>query len=135
MLSDKSRVMETVSKINSFEDLIVWQKTVDLSVYVYKLSLKFPKEEAFGLTSQIRRASNSVSLNIAEGSVKSTKTFINQLSIARGSVTEVLSAAILANKLEFVTPEDLDSLRLQVSEITKMLNKLIKTLEEKINHS
>lgn len=89
----------------------------------------------FGLTSQIRRASNSVSLNISEGSVKSTRTFINQLSVAKGSVTEVLSAAILANKLEFITIEDVDSLRLNISEITKMLNKLISSLEEKIKNS
>lgn len=124
--------MDVVYKINSFEDLIVWQKSVDLSVYVYKLSQKFPKEEVFGLTSQIRRAPNSISLNISEGSVKSTRTFINQLSIARGSVTEVLSATILARKLDFIADEDIETLRTYVSEITKMLNKLISSLEEKI---
>ncbi len=123
--------METVYKIKSFEDLIVWQKSIDLSVQVYKLSAMFPKDEMFGLTSQIRRASNSVSLNISEGSVKSTRTFINHLKIARGSANEVLSATILANKLEFISINDIESLRITITEITKMLNKLISTLDEK----
>jgi four helix bundle protein len=124
-----------MSKINSFEDLIVWQKAVQLSVVVYKLSSKFPKEEIFSLTNQIRRASNSVSLNISEGSVKSTKTFINQLIIARGSATEVLSAAILAKELDFITNNDLNELKPHIAEITKMLNSLISSLKEKVSNS
>ena len=123
--------MESGIKINSFEDLIVWQKSIKLSVRVYTLSSKFPKEEIFGLTSQIRRASNSVSLNISEGSVRSTKTFINQLSIARGSATEVLSAAILANELGFITGDKVSELRPFIAEITKMLNSLMSSLEKK----
>lgn len=123
-----------MSKINSFEDLIVWQKAINLSVEVYKVTFKFPKEEIFGLTSQIRRASNSVSLNISEGSVKSTKTFINQLSIAHGSAAEVLSASILSKELGFIDAEDLLLLRDLVSEITKMLNSLISALEKKIKN-
>jgi len=119
------------NKINSFEDLIVWQKAISLSVAVYKLSYKFPKDELYSLTSQIRRASNSVSLNISEGSVKSTKTFINQLSIARGSAAEVLSAAILANHPGFIAEEDVRNLRPAIAEVTKILNKLISSLEGK----
>ncbi|HXB42012.1 MAG TPA: four helix bundle protein [Bacteroidia bacterium] len=84
-----------MGKINSFEDLIVWKKSIDLSVEVYKITAKFPREEIFGLTSQIRRASNSVSLNIYEGSARTTKMYINQLIIAKGSATEVLSGSIL----------------------------------------
>ena len=122
--------MESGNKINSFEDLIVWQKSIKLSVFVYKLSAKFPKEEIFGLTSQIRRASNSVSLNISEGSVRSTKTFINQLSIARGSASEVLSASILANELEFIKSDDVSQLRPIITEITKMLNSLMSSLKK-----
>lgn len=121
------------NKINSFEDLIVWQRAVDLSVLVYKRTEKFPKEEVFGLISQVRRACNSVSLNISEGSVKTTKGFISQLIIAHGSVSEVLSASILANKLGFFIENDLKDIRSIVSEITKMLNALISSLERKIN--
>jgi four helix bundle protein len=123
---------EKKEKINSFEELIVWQRSIELSVLIYKLSRKFPKNEIFGLTSQIRRASNSVSLNISEGSVKSTRSFINQLSIALGSVSEVLSASILANKLDYLTPDELKTIRPFVMEITKMLNGLINALESKI---
>jgi four helix bundle protein len=119
-------------KINSFEDLKVWQKSIDLSEAVYRISAVFPKEEIFGLTSQIRRASCSVSLNISEGSVRSTQTFINQLKIANGSANEVLSAAILANRLEFIEKGDVDTLRPIIAEITKMLNSLISSLENKI---
>ena len=121
-----------MSKINSFEDLIVWQKAITLSVEVYKASAKFPKEEIFSLTNQIRRASNSVSLNIAEGSVRTTKMFINQLIIANGSAREVLSASILANKLGYLTDQELKHLREFISEITKILNSLISSLERKI---
>jgi four helix bundle protein len=124
--------MNVSTKINSFEDLIVWQKAVDLSVEVYKLSANFPKEEMFGLASQIRRASNSVSLNISEGSVKTTKTFISQLIIARGSATEVLSCAILANKLGFLSADALSKIRELISELTKILNSLISSLKRKI---
>lgn len=125
--------MENRGKINSFEDLVVWQKAIDLSVIIYKSTEKFPKEEIFGLTSQIRRASNSISLNISEGSVKTTKGFINQLTIAHGSAAEVLSASILANRLGYLADNDLVNARNQVSEITKMLNSLISSLERKIN--
>jgi four helix bundle protein len=124
-----------MSKINSFEDLIVWQKAITLSVEVYKASSKFPKEEVFSLTSQIRRASNSVSLNIAEGSVRTTKMFINQLIIANGSATEVLSASILASKLGYLSEQELKQLRELVSEVTKILNSLISSLERKTKTS
>lgn len=121
------------NKINSFEDLIVWQKAINLSVEVYKISGKFPREEIFGLTSQIRRAANSVSLNISEGSARTTRMFINQLIIAKGSATEVLSAGILATRLGFIEEKILQQLRDIVSEITKILNSLISALERKNN--
>src|SRR5688500_11875221 len=124
-----------MSNIKSFEDLIVWQRAIDLSVEVYKVSTVFPKEEIFGLTSQIRRASNSVSLNISECSVKSTRTYINQLVIAVGSASEVLSAAILAQRLGFITESEVNQLRPLIAEVTKMLNKLISTLRLNIEGS
>lgn len=122
-----------MGEINSFEDLIVWRKSIGLSVEVYKLTSKFPKDEIFGLTAQIRRASNSVSLNIAEGSVKSTATFINQLTHANGSANEVLSGSILAVELGFMESNELNKLRLIIEEVTKMLNSLISTLNKRKN--
>jgi four helix bundle protein len=120
-----------MGKINSFEDLIVRKKSIGLSVEIYKITSKFPKEEIFGLTAQIRRASNSVSLNISEGSVKSTRTFMNQLTTANGSANEVLSGCILAVELGFMNSNDLNKLRNIIEEVTKMLNSLISALDKR----
>ena len=120
-----------MSKINSFEDLIVWKKSIDLSVEIYKITAKFPREEIFGLTSQIRRASNSVSLNISEGSARTTKMYVNQLIIAKGSATEVLSGSILAVKLGYMEEKELLQIRGTISEVKKMLYSLISSIENK----
>jgi four helix bundle protein len=120
-----------MGKVNSFEDLIVWQKSIKLSVETYSLTVKFPKEEIFGLTAQIRRASNSISLNIAEGSARTTNMFVNQLIIAKGSATEVLSGMILAQELGFINEEELNEVRVKAAEVTKMLNSLIVKLQSK----
>lgn len=122
-----------MGKITSFEDLLIWQKAIELSVEIYSVTTKFPKEEIFGLTSQIRRASNSVSLNIAEGFVKSTNTFLNHLSIAKGSATEVLSGSILATKLNFINEQDLSKIRHLVNEQNKMINGLITSIKNNNN--
>jgi len=72
-------------KVKSYEDLIVWQKSKDLAVFIYKITEKFPKEEKFGIVSQIRRSSVSIPSNIAEGSRRSTsKDFRHFLCIAFG---------------------------------------------------
>lgn len=120
-----------MSKINSFEDLLVWQKAINIAVEVYKLTSKFPKEEVFGLTSQLRRASTSISLNISEGSVKSTATFILQLGHARGSAGELLSGFILSQKLGFVTLDELSKMRNLIEEESKMINSLMTAIKNK----
>jgi len=120
-----------MSKINSFEDLIVWQKSIDLSIEIYRITAKFPREEIFGLTSQIRKASNSVSLNISEGSARTTKMYINQLTIAKGSATEVLSGSILAVRLGYMEERELLQVRGTITEVKKMLHSLISSLENK----
>ena len=123
--------MISMSKINSFEDLIVWQKSIDLSIEIYRITAKFPREEIFGLTSQIRKASNSVSLNISEGSARTTKMYINQLTIAKGSATEVLSGSILAVRLGYMEERELLQVRGTITEVKKMLHSLISSLENK----
>jgi len=120
-----------MGQINSFEDLLVWQKAIEISVEVYRITGKFPKEEIFGITSQLRRASNSISLNISEGSVKSTATFILQLTNARGSAVEVLSGFILSEKLGFITEKELLTIRELLTEETKMINSLITAIKNK----
>ncbi|MBC7862915.1 MAG: four helix bundle protein [Bacteroidia bacterium] len=122
-----------MSKINSYKDLIVWQRAIDIAVEVYKITKKFPSDEIFGLTSQVRRASYSVSLNIAEGHGRNTtKSFLNFLRIAKGSLDELESGFILATRLEFVKEEELKKLNDSITQEMKMLVSLIKVLELKV---
>ena len=90
-----------------FEKLEVWQNSIQLSKLIYNLTLSFPKEETYGLTSQIRRAMISVSSNIAEGSSKnSLKDQARFSEIAFGSLLEVLNQIILAFELSYISEEN-----------------------------
>ena len=112
----------------SFENLEVWQKSRSLVQLVYKLTDSFPDGEKFGLTSQVRRASVSVSSNIAEGSSRwGRKDKARFYEIAYGSLIEVLNQLILANDLQFISDNDLDRIRPQIIEIGKMLSGLYKS--------
>ena len=125
-----------MGSIKSYKDLIIWQKSIDLAAEVYKLSAKFPKEEIYGMTSQIRRAVTSISLNIAEGYGRNTtKNYINSLYIAQGSLQEVESAVILSIKLNFIKEEDCEKVNSLMLEEFKMFNALINSLENKINNT
>jgi four helix bundle protein len=127
--------MEKKPKINSFKDLKVWQKAMDISVEVYQLTSVFPIQEIYGLTNQIRRASNSVSLNIAEGHGRnSTKSYVNFLNIANGSLNELESGLILSVRLNFLKDSDLSKINEMLNEEQKMLAALITNLESKINN-
>lgn len=121
--------------IKSYKDLIIWQKSIDLAVEVYQLSSKFPKEEVYGLTSQIRRAATSISLNIAEGYGRNTtKNYINSLYIAQGSLQELESALLLSTRLNFITEQECEKANSLILEELKMFNSLIHQLENKINN-
>ncbi len=121
-----------MNKLKSYKDLLVWQRAVDISVEVYAISASFPKEEVFGLTNQIRRASNSISLNIAEGySRNSAKAYLNFLNIAQGSLFELESGIILAERLQFAESEILINLFNLITEESKMLRSLMNKIEEK----
>ena len=121
--------------IKSYKDLIIWQKSIDLAVLVYKVTSKFPKEEIFGLTSQARRATTSISLNIAEGYGRNTtKNYINSLYIAQGSLQELETAIILGVRLEFITEKDCEKVNSLIVEESKMFNALINSLENKLNN-
>ena len=121
-----------MNKLKSYKDLLVWQRAVDILVEVYAISASFPKEEVFGLTNQIRRASNSISLNIAEGySRNSAKAYLNFLNIAQGSLFELESGIILAERLQFAESESLIKLFNLITEESKMLRSLMNKIEEK----
>jgi four helix bundle protein len=120
-------------KINSYKDLIVWKKAIELATEVYKLTAKFPKDEIYSLTSQVKRAACSVSLNIAEGHGRgTTKNYVSFLYIAQGSLRETESALILAIELNFIKSTDCEKVNLLIEEETKMLHSLIQKLENKM---
>ncbi|HEV2620159.1 MAG TPA: four helix bundle protein [Acidobacteriaceae bacterium] len=119
-----------MDNIRSFHDLTVWQRSIELSVQIYELTRTFPKDEMFGLTNQIRRASVSVSSNIAEGQSRTTTgEFLNFLSIARGSNSEVRSQLILARRLKFGSEGSIAHCESLAVEVSKMLNALISSLK------
>lgn len=96
-----------VSKINSYKDLIVWQKSIDLSLQIYKLTKKFPKEELYGLTSQIRRCAVSMPSNIAEGYARNRrKEYVKFLQIAFASGAEVETQLLISRKLDYVSESE-----------------------------
>ena len=119
--------------VTSYEDLEVWQKAMDLVTLVYRLTKGFPKEEVYGLTSQLRRAAVSVPSNIAEGqSRRSTKEFLNYLSMARGSLSEVETQAEIARRLEYIKEEETLQLKELTRTVGRLLNGLIRSLEQKL---
>jgi four helix bundle protein len=116
--------------MNRFKELKVWQKSIDLTVEVYKLSALFPPDERFGLISQVRRCSVSVPSNIAESAGRNSKKEFKQfIGISNGSCFEMKTQLIISNKLGFITDEQLLPVTNQISEVQNMLFKLQKSLE------
>lgn len=115
--------------IQSHRELLVWQRSIQLSVAIYQLTASFPKHEVWGLTSQLRRASVSVASNIAEGYGRGTKGEYKQfLSIARGSTLEVQTQLVIAKELRFASIESFSTVENLTIEIDKMLNAILKKL-------
>ncbi|KAA6457649.1 four helix bundle protein [Acidobacteria bacterium AB60] len=110
-------------------DLLVWQRAIELSVAVYRLTMSFPKSETFGLVNQLRRASVSVASNIAEGYGRTTKgEYLLFLGNARGSNCEVQTQLVLSGALGFATDEERRRAEGLALEISRMLGKMIGTL-------
>ena len=118
--------------VKSYEDLIVWQKAMDLTVDIYRLIKFLPREETYALSDQMRRAVVSIPSNIAEGHGRSsTKEFISYLVIARGSLTELKTQLEICHRLKYFSkPESEYALNL-CTEIYKILNALISKLKQK----
>ncbi len=108
--------------VQSYKELIVWQKAMDLVVEVYKLSRSFPKDELYSLTNQIRRAVTSVPSNIAEGWGRNSRAeYLHFISIAKGSLAEVETQLLVALRLQFIDEQQINaSLNLR-EEVGKML--------------
>ncbi len=113
----------------NFEKLEVWQKSVLFAGLVYRLTKPFPTDERFGLTNQIRRAANSISSNIAEGSARPPADFARFIGYATGSVYEVVTQATVARNECFLTAENYAQLYRDAGEISRMLSGLRNSLE------
>jgi four helix bundle protein len=107
--------------MHNLKELKIWNKALELSVKVYEVTASFPKEEVYGLTSQIRRCAVSIPSNISEGAGRnSNKEFIHFLGIANGSCYELQTQLIISNKLNLITNETLQILLSEIEEIQKM---------------
>lgn len=121
--------VQAKAPIRSHRDLVVWQKSMDLVVAVYRDTNTFPKAETYGLTSQIRRAVTSIPANIAEGQGRRLpKEFIYFLANARGSLWELDTHLETATRLAFLNTETHRKLQSQLDEIGRMLNGLMRSV-------
>ena len=115
--------------MKDYKDLISWQKSMVLATDVYQLTKQFPKEETYGLVSQLRRAAVSIASNIAEGyGRESTSEYIRFLKIARGSLYETETQLYLSQKLQYVTQNDIIPILSLCTEIGRMLNTMLRRL-------
>ncbi len=119
--------------MRDYKKMNVWEKSYAFGIHIYSITKSFPKEEMYGLTSQLRRAAVSIPSNIAEGSRKSTqKDFRSFLYNAYGSGAEMEVQIMFAKDLKYITPEMCTNLLNELSEIMKMLNSLIQKVSLEI---
>jgi four helix bundle protein len=117
--------MAEASKITSFKDLVIWQRSMALVVRIYQCTQKFPREEIYGLTAQIRRAAVSIPSNIAEGqSRRSDPAFAYHLDIALGSAAELETQLTIALEISYISSSDYDPLISELTEIVRMIHGL-----------
>jgi four helix bundle protein len=115
--------------MGTYQDLTVWQKAYKFALSIYAVTKNYPKEELFGLVSQMRRAASSIPVNIAEGSMRrSAKEFRQFVRIARGSMAEMEVWLRLSFDLEYINKSTFEELRLECDEVGKLLSGLLKSL-------
>lgn len=120
--------------VRHYKELDVWKKSVDLADAIYSATDSFPKGEEFGLKSQMRRAAVSIASNIAEGATrKNTKEYIQFLYVANGSLSELDTQMIIAERRKFLKPEG--ALLILMSDVDRMLHYLIQSLEKRTSTS
>ena len=120
---------EAAGKIKSFKDLRIWQKGIQLVEDVYAVSRSFPKEEVYGLQSQLRRSAVSIPSNIAEGFARlHNKEYRNFLYISLGSCAELTTQVVIASRLKYIEETKANTILCDIDEISKMTMSLIKKL-------
>jgi len=122
--------MEERRKIRGFKDLVVWQRSVALAVKIYQITKNFPREEIYGLTSQIRRAAVSIPSNIAEGHGKGSRpSFASHTDIALGSAAELETQLEISLKIGYLSQSESDSLLIELTEIVRILYGLLNKVQ------
>jgi four helix bundle protein len=115
----------------NFKDLVAWQKAMDLVMEIYAVTEKFPREEIYGLTSQLRRAAVSIPSNVAEGQARfSKKEFKHFLRTAKGSLAEVQTQIAIARRLGFMSEATEAELEERMHQLARILNGLINSIAE-----
>ncbi len=121
--------MDDKKEIYSYKNLIVWQRSMELTIAAYQLTELFPKSELYGLTSQIKRAAISIASNIAEGRTRGTrKDYRHFLVMAYGSGAELETQIEIAKRLQFAKNPDFVKIDPLLSEVMKMLNRMLSSL-------
>lgn len=124
--------VKTNAKVNSFRDLRVWQAGIDLVEQIYRLTASFPKEEIYGLTSQIQRAAVSIPSNIAEGHTREySKEYRQYLSMAQASLAELETQLEIASRLEYLSSKERDQVLDSVRSLGRQLYALRNALSRK----
>jgi four helix bundle protein len=119
--------------MNSYRELKVWQMAMELAEEAYRLTHNFPKHELYGLTSQIQRAAVSIPANVAEGHGRSTaREYVRCLAISRGSLAELETELMIANRLGYVDCDQSSSILSRLDEIGRMLRGLQNSLKRKL---
>jgi four helix bundle protein len=125
-----SRVRESKRKMKRVEDLDVFKLSHSLTLEIFKLTKTFPKEEKFGLTSQMRRAAYSIPMNLMEGAHRlSSREYRQFVGIAKGSTGEIKYQLLLAKDLKYISEDLYSNLEAQYERVSQMLTKLAKSLE------
>ncbi|MBX4936849.1 four helix bundle protein [Rhizobium binae] len=125
-------MVEGRQTIKSYKDLKVWQMAIDLAVDCYQLTGRFPKEEIYGLTAQIRRAAGSIAANIAEGHGREvTGSFIQFLRISQGSLKELETHMLISHRIGLIDEAGFRQMTEKCDEIGRMIRALIRSLQEK----
>jgi four helix bundle protein len=118
-------------QVKTYQQLIAWQKAIALVTHIYSVTSKFPRDEIYGLTSQRRAAAVSIPSNIAEGQGRATKgEFIQFLCHARGSLYELETQIVIGRNLAYLTSEQTEALSSSISELGRILNGLITSLQK-----
>ncbi|HVZ67746.1 MAG TPA: four helix bundle protein [Patescibacteria group bacterium] len=116
-----------------FERLNVYQESIKIVNLTYQISKKFPKEEMFGLTNQLRRASTSIALNIAEGSARTKKDFAHFLSLAKGSCFECVAIIDICKQQNLISESEFSIIYEQLNKISRMISKFQASLRNTKN--